>query len=201
MISPSGVSSTTATSSPSGNCSLIRSSVPDHGRTSRQPFDNSLRRASAGGHDEHPCAARPAPSDACRPAAFCCATPLACHCCPSPVPAEPTPSSARTCRATGGPGDRCDARPPQCCGHTGRAIAKKKRPMPHHREDAHRGASSPSIIEKPVSWRLGYSTPPEKVTPPGKTAMMGQFEMAPMALMPANPAFGVPGNALTRFPA
>jgi hypothetical protein len=53
----------------------------------------------------------------------------------------------------------------------------------------------------PVSWRLGYSTPPEKVTPPGKTAMMGQFEMAPMALMPANPAFGVPGNALTRFPA
>ena len=74
-------------------------------------------------------------------------------------------------------------------------IAKKKRPMPHHREDAHRGASSPSIIEKPVSWRLGYSTPPEKVTPPGKTAMMGQFEMAPMALMPPNPAFGVPGNA------
>jgi hypothetical protein len=31
--------------------------------------------------------------------------------------------------------------------------------------------------------------------------MMGQFEMAPMALMPPNPAFGVPGNALTRFPA
>src|SRR5260370_20893026 len=35
MISPPGVSSKTATSSPSGNCSLIRSSVPDHWPTVR----------------------------------------------------------------------------------------------------------------------------------------------------------------------
>ena len=48
---------------------------------------------------------------------------------------------------------------------------------------------------------FAYWTPPEKVTPPGKTTMMGQFEIAPIALMPPSPTLGVPGNALTRFPA
>lgn len=29
-----------------------------------------------------------------------------------------------------------------------------------------------------------YSKPPEKATPPGNTTMIGQLEMAPIALMP-----------------
>jgi hypothetical protein len=46
-----------------------------------------------------------------------------------------------------------------------------------------------------------YSTPPGNVTPPGKTTMMGQLEIAPLALMPPKLSSGVPGRALTMLPA
>ena len=46
-----------------------------------------------------------------------------------------------------------------------------------------------------------HSTPPEKKTPPGNVKITGQLEIAGNALSPPNPAFAGPEPALTRFPA
>lgn len=49
--------------------------------------------------------------------------------------------------------------------------------------------------------RSGYWTPPENGTPPGRTAMIGQFEIIPLELIPPRLASAVPGTALTMLPA